>query len=92
MKQVKQKGTINIHTFLKHIRHQRNYLVQTEEQFVFIYDVLLESNKSGETELTENNYKSYINSLSHLINDDGIKLIYWQFQLIIFFNTKVYKV
>ena len=92
MKQVKQKATINIHTFLKHIRHQRNYLVQTEEQFVFIYDVLLESNKSGETELTEHNYKSYINSLSHLINDEGIKLIDWQFQLINEFKPKEYQV
>jgi protein tyrosine phosphatase len=90
MKQIKQKYTINIHTFLKHIRHQRNYLVQTEEQFIFIYDVLVESLKSGETELNETSYKSYINSLNKAITVDGLKLIERQYQLIVEYKPKEY--
>ena len=92
MKQIKHKQTINIHTFLKHIRHQRNYLVQTEEQFVFIYDVLVESLKSGETDLNEHNFKAYIASLSRLVNDDVVKLVDRQYQLISEFKPKDYQI
>ena len=92
MKQITHKTTVNIHTFLKHIRHQRNYLVQTEEQFIFIYDVLLESIKSGETDLTEHNYKSFINNLSRVLNEDGFKVIDRQFQLITEYKPKDYQI
>ena len=92
MKQIKDKSTINIHTFLKHIRHQRNYLVQTEEQFIFIYDVLLESIKSEETEVDEQNFKSYINCLSQVMNEDGQKLIDRQYQLICEYVPKDYQI
>ena len=92
MKQIKDKSTINIHTFLKHIRQQRNYLVQTEEQFIFIYDVLLESIKSEETDVNEQNFKSFMNSLALILNEDGQKLIDRQYQLITEFKPKDYQI
>lgn len=92
MRQIKHKSTVNIHNFLKHIRHQRNYLVQTEEQFIFIYDVLLEANKSGETELTDKNIDSYIKKLDETISSDGSKLIDRQFELITDFKPKDYQI
>jgi protein tyrosine phosphatase len=42
LKKVTEQQSLNIPSFLKHIRKQRCNLVQTEEQFIFIYDVLLE--------------------------------------------------
>jgi len=42
LKKVNEQQSLNIPSFLKHIRKQRCNLVQTEEQFIFIYDVLLE--------------------------------------------------
>jgi receptor-type tyrosine-protein phosphatase gamma len=93
MKQIVHKSTINVHTFLKHIRNQRNYLVQTEEQFIFIYDVLLESLKSGETELNEVNFRSYLGNLARLVvNAEGAKLLDRQFQLITEFKPNEYQV
>lgn len=102
LRQAHAKQTLNIHTFLKHIRHQRNYLVQTEEQFIFIYDALLEAIKSGETELNEHTYKSLLDRLTMTgadategsivgaVGDDEM-LIDRQFELICEFKPSEYQ-
>ena len=70
LKQLRAKGEINILSFLSHIRHQRAFLVQTEDQFTFIHDCLAEAVDSGETNIRSSYLARYINSLQSNFTTD----------------------
>ncbi|ODN00699.1 Tyrosine-protein phosphatase 99A [Orchesella cincta] len=63
LRQIRARGDLNIYGFLNHIRKQRNFLVQTEEQYIFIHDAMLEAIESGETNVNIAYLSRYIHSL-----------------------------
>ncbi|XP_055902453.1 tyrosine-protein phosphatase 99A isoform X2 [Eupeodes corollae] len=79
LKQIQQKGVVNVFGFLRHIRVQRNFLVQTEEQYIFLHDALVEAIASGETNLRADQIEELKNLTTYLEN---------QYKNIIQFQTK----
>ncbi|XP_016890717.1 protein tyrosine phosphatase receptor type Db isoform X13 [Cynoglossus semilaevis] len=63
---IKHEKTIDIYGHVTLMRSQRNYMVQTEDQYIFIHDALLEAVTCGNTEVPARNLFSYIQRLTQI--------------------------
>lgn len=63
---IKHEKTIDIYGHVTLMRSQRNYMVQTEDQYIFIHDALLEAVTCGNTEVPARNLYSYIQRLTQI--------------------------
>ncbi|XP_011267774.1 tyrosine-protein phosphatase Lar isoform X7 [Camponotus floridanus] len=63
LERIKHEKMIDIYGHVTCLRAQRNYMVQTEDQYIFIHDALLEAVICGNTEVPARNLHSHIQKL-----------------------------
>ncbi|XP_028306192.1 protein tyrosine phosphatase receptor type Db isoform X15 [Gouania willdenowi] len=63
---IKHEKTLDVYGHVTLMRSQRNYMVQTEDQYIFIHDALLEAVTCGNTEVPARNLYSYIQRLTQI--------------------------
>ncbi|ESN95495.1 hypothetical protein HELRODRAFT_102544 [Helobdella robusta] len=68
LERIKHSGTVDIYGHVTCLRSQRNYMVQTEDQYVFIHTAILEAVTCGNTEVPARNLFAHIQSLMEPAN------------------------
>ncbi|KAL4709306.1 hypothetical protein ACJJTC_013366 [Scirpophaga incertulas] len=63
LERARHERTVDIYGHVTCLRAQRNYMVQTEDQYIFIHDALLEAVVCGDTEVPARNLQAHIQKL-----------------------------
>ncbi|XP_046853383.1 receptor-type tyrosine-protein phosphatase delta-like isoform X2 [Xenia sp. Carnegie-2017] len=63
LSRIQNEETIDIYNYVRYLRTRRMHMVQTEEQYVFCHDALLESILCGNTEIAAHNLRIEMNKL-----------------------------
>ncbi|XP_019740009.1 protein tyrosine phosphatase receptor type Fa [Hippocampus comes] len=66
LERMKHEHSVDVYGHVTCMRAQRNYMVQTEDQYVFIHEALLEDAVCGNTEVAARNLYAHIHKLSHV--------------------------
>nr|XP_046209098.1 receptor-type tyrosine-protein phosphatase F-like isoform X3 [Oncorhynchus gorbuscha] len=66
LERMKHEKSVDIYGHVTCMRAQRNYMVQTEDQYVFIHEALLEAATCGNTEVPARNLYAHIQKLTQV--------------------------
>ncbi|XP_036409566.1 receptor-type tyrosine-protein phosphatase F isoform X11 [Megalops cyprinoides] len=66
LERMKHEKTVDIYGHVTCMRSQRNYMVQTEDQYIFIHEALLEAATCGNTEVPARNLYAHIQKLTQV--------------------------
>ncbi|XP_064190677.1 protein tyrosine phosphatase receptor type Db isoform X14 [Anguilla rostrata] len=88
LERIKHEKTVDIYGHVTLMRSQRNYMVQTEDQYIFIHDALLEAVACGNTEVPARNLYAYIQKLTHVEHGENVTGMELEFKRLA--NTKAH--
>ncbi|XP_068091273.1 receptor-type tyrosine-protein phosphatase delta isoform X20 [Hyperolius riggenbachi] len=72
LERIRHEKTVDIYGHVTLMRAQRNYMVQTEDQYIFIHDALLEAVTCGNTEVPARNLYAYIQKLTQIETGENV--------------------
>ncbi|XP_035282760.1 receptor-type tyrosine-protein phosphatase delta isoform X10 [Anguilla anguilla] len=88
LERIKHEKTVDIYGHVTLMRAQRNYMVQTEDQYIFIHDALLEAVMCGTTEVPARNLYAYIQKLTQIESGENVTGMELEFKRLA--NTKAH--
>nr|XP_049590158.1 receptor-type tyrosine-protein phosphatase S isoform X13 [Syngnathus scovelli] len=88
LERIKHEKTVDIYGHVTLMRAQRNYMVQTEDQYVFIHDALQEAVNCGTTEVPARNLYAYIQKLTQIEAGENVTGMELEFKRLA--NTKAH--
>ncbi|XP_047662498.1 receptor-type tyrosine-protein phosphatase F isoform X7 [Tachysurus fulvidraco] len=80
LERMKHEKTVDIYGHVTCMRSQRNYMVQTEDQYIFIHEALLEAATCGITEVPARNLYTHIQKLSQLSPGEPVTYMELEFK------------
>ncbi len=72
LERMKHEKTVDIYGHVTCMRAQRNYMVQTEDQYIFIHEALLEAATCGNTEVPARNLYGHIQKLTQPLSGETV--------------------
>uniref|UniRef100_A0A8D1HJA1 Receptor-type tyrosine-protein phosphatase F n=1 Tax=Sus scrofa TaxID=9823 RepID=A0A8D1HJA1_PIG len=82
LERMKHEKTVDIYGHVTCMRAQRNYMVQTEDQYVFIHEALLEAATCGHTEVPARSLYAHIQKLGQVPPGESVTAMELEFKLL----------
>ncbi|KAM7410689.1 hypothetical protein PAMA_001904 [Pampus argenteus] len=80
LERMKHEKSVDIYGHVTCMRAQRNYMVQTEDQYIFIHEALLEAATCGNTEVPARNLYAHIQKLTQISPGDTVTAMELEFK------------
>ncbi|XP_054706437.1 tyrosine-protein phosphatase Lar-like isoform X2 [Uloborus diversus] len=91
LERLKHETTVDIYGHVTCLRAQRNYMVQTEDQYVFAHDAVLEAVIAGVTELPARSLYTHIQQLMQVVPGENCTGMEFEFKKLSLINNKAIK-
>ncbi|XP_034093303.1 protein tyrosine phosphatase receptor type Fa isoform X5 [Gymnodraco acuticeps] len=80
LERMKHEKSVDIYGHVTCMRSQRNYMVQTEDQYIFIHEALLEAATCGNTEVPARNLYAHIQKLTQVSAGESVTAMELEFK------------
>ncbi|XP_030582458.1 protein tyrosine phosphatase receptor type Fa isoform X3 [Archocentrus centrarchus] len=80
LERMKHEKSVDIYGHVTCMRAQRNYMVQTEDQYIFIHEALLEAAICGNTEVPARNLYAHIQKLTQVPPGESVTAMELEFK------------